>query len=305
SLAIGDGVLVVGAPNHDDSGAAYTFTHIDNRWPQTPQILEAPNAGPGDRFGDSVAIGGGENFFLIVGAPGEDGSGDGIDPPDDNGSSNSGAVYSFGLRAANPGLPVEWTQATRIKAPDSAAGDSYGTAVAIAKNVPTFVVGAPREDGDEGDGSGAAYVYTRLADGSMDIARIKAARPLAGANYGSAVALDGNGSILAVGAPNESSTAAGVDGSLDAPVSAEGWGAVDVVIRAEETSWSAGPLRKRYIKAFNPDEGDEFGRSLACSDSCDTLVVGAPNEDGNGTELSPDNDPGDNSFFNAGAAYLY
>ncbi|GAA5484526.1 choice-of-anchor D domain-containing protein [Haloferula sargassicola] len=52
-----------------------------------------------------------------------------------------------------------------------------------------------------------------------------------------------------------------------------------------------------YLKALNADSGDNFGYSVAISD--DTLVVGAPFEDGSGT------DPESNSGSNSGAVYVF
>lgn len=51
-----------------------------------------------------------------------------------------------------------------------------------------------------------------------------------------------------------------------------------------------------YIKAFNVDDTDQFGTSVAVDG--DTLVVGAPLEASNG-------EPGDNSIARSGAVYVY
>ncbi len=55
--------------------------------------------------------------------------------------------------------------------------------------------------------------------------------------------------------------------------------------------------KQAYLKASNPDADDFFGRSVAIDG--DTLVVGAPEEDGDGSS------PADDSLLDAGAAYVF
>jgi len=59
-------------------------------------------------------------------------------------------------------------------------------------------------------------------------------------------------------------------------------------------------LEQAYIKASNTDSTDQFGSSLALSNS--TLVVGAPGESSNATGVN--GNQADNSAFGAGAAYV-
>ncbi|MEO1483965.1 MAG: hypothetical protein AAFU77_17780 [Myxococcota bacterium] len=53
----------------------------------------------------------------------------------------------------------------------------------------------------------------------------------------------------------------------------------------------------RFIKATNPDQGDEFGAAIALSR--DTLAVGAPFEDSDGSNET------DNSVADSGAVYIF
>ena len=55
--------------------------------------------------------------------------------------------------------------------------------------------------------------------------------------------------------------------------------------------------QQTYLKAANVEANDQFGISVAISG--DTLVVGAPSEDSNGSA------PGDNSAGDSGAAYVF
>jgi hypothetical protein len=97
-----------------------------------------------------------------------------------------------------------------------------------------------------------------------------------------------SGETVAVGVPGEDS-----DGSGPANDDLQASGAVYVLVRDGSRSW----VEQAYLKAFNPDGFDFFGHSVALSG--DTLVVGAPLEDGDGSG------PGDNSQDNAGAAYVF
>jgi hypothetical protein len=61
-------------------------------------------------------------------------------------------------------------------------------------------------------------------------------------------------------------------------------------------------FQKDYIKAFNTDEGDQFGSSVALSG--DTLAVGAPFEDSNARGINTGGEA-DNQAPDAGAVYVF
>ena len=95
-----------------------------------------------------------------------------------------------------------------------------------------MVVGAHFEDGGargvngaQGDASaedaGAAYVYQRRGGAWTPVAYLKASNTREFAEFGTAVAVSGNGSVLAIGAPRESSGGAGVGGDQDDDSAAE------------------------------------------------------------------------------------
>ncbi len=76
----------------DGNGAAYLFRRSDKEWSQTSYI-KASNTGNQDNFGFSIAVS--ENA-AVVGAVLEDSNADGVnDVENNNGASNSGAVYLF------------------------------------------------------------------------------------------------------------------------------------------------------------------------------------------------------------------
>lgn len=86
--------------------------------------------------------------------------------------------------------------------------------------------------------------------------------------------------------------------------------AVEVDARGARYPVSIDPIAQQaYLKASNTDPSDQFGTSVAISG--DTVVVGAPGEDGDGLNVVPtssngtNGDPTDNSKINAGAAYVF
>jgi hypothetical protein len=152
------------------------------------------------------------------------------------------------------------------------------------------------------------YAYTATQGAITDVAYLQATHRHQNAKHGSSVALNGDGTILAAGSPQEFVNEIGVDGDGAAGLTAPNSGAVDVLVRQAGANWSAqGPTAPipHYTKANNTGRDDAFGTAVSLSDDGNTLVVGAPGEDGNGKNFDADNNPGDNSAGNSGAAYLF
>lgn len=112
------------------------------------------------------------------------------------------------------------------------------------------------------------------------------------------MALSADGSTLAVGAPDESSIATGIDG-VQLDNSAPDAGAVYVFVRDGMGSWS----QQAYVKASNTDTGDNFGIDVALSADGSMLAVGASHEDSSATGIG--GDQADDSTVDSGAVYLY
>jgi hypothetical protein len=229
SLALGSAGtrLVVGAPGEDSnamgvdgastsnaalgSGAAYAF-HRASAWSQVG-YLKASNTDPGDAFGAAVAIST-DGTIVAVGAPGEASSTTGAGGSPNNAAVGSGAVYVFGVTSA-----LTCFQRSYVKASNTGPGDAFGSSVALSADGSALAVGAPGEDSgatglngnqlDNGAGnSGAVYVFMRRASSSVLVqqAWVKAGNTDAFDEFGAAVALSGDGSVLAAGAPGEAGT---------------------------------------------------------------------------------------------------
>jgi hypothetical protein len=120
----------------------------------------------------------------------------------------------------------KWSQQAYIKAFNPRENDQFGWAVAMSRDGNTIAVGSHLEDsgvkgvnGDQSDASsedsGAAYVYTRTGTNWNPTAYVKASNTKPSAEFGISVALNGDGKVLAAGAPREDSAAKGINGKQD------------------------------------------------------------------------------------------
>ena len=185
----------------------------------------------------------------------------------------------------------------RLEATSPNTRDNFGQSMSISGDGNTLVVGAPDEDGsstgvnaavnDGATNAGAAYVFQRSGATWSQQAYIKASNTDSDDFFGAVVGLSADGNTLAVGAPFE----AGMNNV--APAS----GAV-YVFRRSGGVW----LQQAYIKAFNAERVDSFGGAVSLSANGNTLVVGAPFEDGASTRI---NGVDDSTSTDSGAAYVY
>jgi len=311
SVAVSGDTVVVGAPLEDsdatgvngnqdttnidsiDSGAACVFVRQGGTWTQQA-YLKASNQLGSIQFGFSVAVSG---DTVVVGAPEEYSNATGVNGDQDNVDAwSSGAAYVFVRQGGT------WTQQAYLKASNTEAGDTFGTAVAISGD--TVVVGAPfessnatgvnndQQNNDQTD-SGAAYVFVRQGGTWTQQAYLKASNTEAGDFFGARVAISGDTAV--VGAFLEDSNANVIDGDQDNN-DAEDSGAAYVFVRQGGT-WT----QQAYLKASNAEQGDNFGISVAISG--ETVVVGADGEDSNA--IGVNGNPNNNTATNSGAAYVF
>jgi hypothetical protein len=87
----------VGGDQVDDgaanSGAVYVFRRTGSSWTQVSYV-HAHQPDPEDQFGASVSLSG-DGTAMVVGAPNEDGGGNGFNPVEDETESSAGAAYIF------------------------------------------------------------------------------------------------------------------------------------------------------------------------------------------------------------------
>ncbi|RFP24403.1 filamentous hemagglutinin N-terminal domain-containing protein [Duganella sp. BJB488] len=259
--------LAVGAPydagQDNATGAAgavrlYTFTNDSFGGAMLRGTLGAGYTGNGNTnvslpanalFGASVALSG-DGRTLAVGAPGQQGG--------------AGQVYEYRYSGAN--FSGATTTAT-VANPRGAFADAFGTAVALNSDGSKLAVGA-LYDGTAGTNAGAAHLY---ANG--DLAAVTRTATVNGSGgdalFGTALAYNGAGDRLAVGAIGESN----------------GRGAVYLY----DTSAAPALLRKLSAGANGGSntnvallDGEYFGSALAFNAAGTRLAVGAPSSPASG-----------------------
>lgn len=288
----------------DGAGAVYIFKRIEQTWIQQTYV-KASNTDSYDKFGGSVALSA-DGKILAVGASKEGSIATGIngdqDDQQNNAADSAGAVYVY------TGVGPVWTQQAYVKASNTDRYDNFGSSVALSADGQILAVGAPGEGSavteigsnqhdNTMDGAGAAYVYLRAGQEWTQQAFIKASTTNKYDHFGESVALSADGQTLAVGAPDEDSAVTGINGNQH-DNTANGSGAVYVYLCAGSV-WS----QQFYIKASNAPVARSFGDSMALSADGQTLVVGAPFE--NGAALSINGDQKDNTAAGAGAVYVF
>ena len=199
------------------TGALYVFSRSGGDWTQRA-YLKPSNSERNDAFGVSVAINADGN--MIVGtALDEDGMTTGVNSaplPDMEANLSTGAVY---LYAANGDV---WSEQAYIKASNTGPHDTFGTRLALSGDGHTLAVGAQLEDSagqgvdaiqddDTAQEAGAVYLFTREGSSWVQSAYVKSSNSEAFDEFGSAVALNRDGTLLAVGARGEDSGATGLD----------------------------------------------------------------------------------------------
>jgi hypothetical protein len=284
--------------------------------------LKASNPDMGDHFacggslpghiGSALAVSA-DGTTMVVGAPHESSNARGINGnASDNSLYNSGAVYVFVRRNG------AWAQQAYVKASNAGQSNLFGMSVAVSADGNTLAVSAPWEpsaatgvNGNQNDTSmpqaGAVYVFVRSGESWSQQAYVKASNtghpadlddPTAdGDQFGSSIALSGDGNTLAVGAITEDSVATGINGNA-ADDTANAAGAVYVYSRTG-TTWA----QQAYVKGSNTEAADLFGYRVALSHDGNTLVAAGYDEDGPGRGVNPA-DQG-NGANGSGALYVF
>ena len=270
------GIAVVGAPVAARSGKAFVFTLNAGAAGGAPAELDAPAEASGNyHFGNAVAIaanGGG----ILVGAPV---IGDGVPSGKawlfvtGKGNAAQARVSSLFnafknntslLQAAKGGNSGPWSVGHEFDNPVLDKPGYFGSSLAISADGSEVLIGAYGEyssayNSNQGDGVGAAYLYTQASGwGTPQVFTDAAAVRLEG--FGNSVALAGNGTTLAIGAQNARVNSADAAGKV-------------FVYQLSSGTWN--PSHK--FSDPRPVDGNNFGSAAALSAEGATLLVGAMN----------------------------
>lgn len=254
SVAIDGRTAVLGGrndenPNGESAGAVVIFRYKpgDEKWVQIQKI--APEDGDvRDLYGSTLALSG---DTLLVGSPNRD--------PGGTNDNWHGAVYRY--TRVGSGTKQGW-KLTEILTPDSPDDlGKFGSAVSMSDT--HAVVGAYKTGTDQGDLSGAAYVYSR--DGNQWTFQSELSTPgLDGMDYFGHGAAISEESII-VGAFGDEEPNGKFSGSA-------------YTYSQSESGWSY----RSKLAASDAESDDEFGKVVAMKE--DIAVIGAPgNTDSNTT----------------------
>jgi choice-of-anchor B domain-containing protein len=241
ALDVAGDLMVVGAPSFEEGrGAAFVFERTDGAWGLTATLRSSDGSAANERTGVAVAIAG---DVILVGAPGD--------------AEAAGKVLVFHRGASG------WTLETSLAPTGGEAGNQFGAA--LSATAERILIGAsgplPTQAlfGGQPPRAGAAYIFTRAADGSWtEEARLSrtAEEP---AGLGAAVLL------------------ADDEAYVGAPLAGQFAGAVVRYRRDSGGSWS----QVDEIGAAEPAPGSGFGFAIAFAGP--DLFVGAPLANGHGT----------------------
>ena len=160
---------LVGSPGWNDyQGAAYVFTSASGSW----SLQQELTASDGADFGSSVALSS-DGTTALIGSLGWNDS--------------QGAAYVFTSASGS------WSLHQELTASDGAAGDNFGSSVALVSDGKIALVGAY----DHNQGAGAAYVFTSASRSWSQQQELTASQGYA--LFGGAVSLSGDGSTALVG----------------------------------------------------------------------------------------------------------
>ena len=265
SVSIDGDTIVIGSPNEDvygsNSGAAYVYTRntagsLTSGWTQRAK-LTASDGAAGDYFGHSVSI---DGDTIVIGAW-----------YDTDQGSHSGSAYVFTRNTAGS-LTSGWTQRAKLTASDGAANDNFGETVSVDGD--TIVIGARWNDGQ----NGSAYVFTRNTAGSLTSgwtqrAQLTASDGAASDMFGGNLSIDGD--TVVVGAHGDDD-----NGSMS--------GSAYVFTRDTPGSLTSGWTQLIKLTASDGAADDQFGNNpfihgAGVAVDGDTIVIGAPLDDDNGT----------------------
>lgn len=178
---------------------------------------------------------------------------------------DSKATDAGAVAAMIPNRNDNWYEHMRLHAGD--AGDQFGFDLALDGT--TVVVGAPGHARGSADNAGAAYVFERQSGAWKNQQKLASPTLLADYQFGRSVAFDG--ATIVVGAPGDALN--GIDSGTA------------YVFDSSGGQWT----QTARLSGSDTSSNDRFGAAVSVLG--DRIVVGAPGQDGNGTD--------------AGAAYVF
>ena len=254
SLSADGNILAIGALYNDGNGTysghtrIYSYDDINHVWNQLGADIDGEAVS--DKSGRSVSLSA-DGFIVAIGAPDNDGNG-----------SNSGhtRIYSY------DNINDAWNQLGG-DIDGEGVGDDSGTSVSLSADGNVVAIGAPYNDGNGSmSGHTRIYSYDNINDEWYQLG-VDIDGEAADDFSGMSVSLSSDGKIVAVGALGNDVN--GIDAGHVRIYSyddiSDNWGQLGGDIDGE-------------------DAGDWFGASVSLSSDGKIVAIGAPNNDGNGSD---------------------
>ena len=245
SLSSDGTILAVGGTHNDGNGLTAghvrVFEFSGGSWSQLGSDIDGEAAG--DEFGESVSLSS-DGTILAVGAVGNDESG-----------MTAGHVRVFEFSGGS------WSQ-LGSDIDGEAAYDNFGQSVSLSSDGTILAVGGW---GNDGTANGAGHVRVfEFSGGSWSQLGADIDGEAGYNSFGEAVSLSSDGTILAVGAPDNDGTATNAGHARVFEFSGGSWSQLGADIDGEA-------------------ETDELGGSVSLSSDGTILAVGAVGNDANGS----------------------
>lgn len=158
------------------------------------------------------------------------------------------------------------TELAKLLAEDRENNDQFGWSSGFSKDGNTVIVGATGKSSGLSTKFGVAYLFVRSGNSWSQQAKLQALDWTSDDQFGSAVALSGDGNTALVGAPMEDDSGTSNNGAV-------------YVFTRSGNSWS----QQAKILAGDKQNGEQFGSAVAISKDGGTILVGAPLESDSGT----------------------
>jgi hypothetical protein len=203
------------------SGCAYIFVRDGASWKQTTYLKQSNLNHPQDAFGSAIALSG-DGRTLVVDAADEDGTVGGVNGPqydgEQIGDNSNGALYVF------VNTNGTWSQQAYIRSSNIRVNDLFGIRLAVSRDGNVLAASSMLQGGGgrgaianqqdfSAEESGAVYVFTRAGTTWTQRAYLKSPNADAYDEFGSGVAVSGDGNTLAIAAFGEDGGSAGVGGN--------------------------------------------------------------------------------------------
>jgi hypothetical protein len=185
SLSADGNTAIVGGPGDNNyAGAGWVYVRSGGVWSQEAKLVGTGARGPIVEKGFSVSMSADGTTAIIGGQ---------------NDNNNVGAAWVF-TRSG-----TLWSQqGTKLVATNAIGASLQGFSVSLSADGDTAIVGAPGDNTDaNGDGDGAAWVYTRSGGVWSQQAKLVGTGAIGGAFQGRSVSLSRDGNTAIVGGPSD------------------------------------------------------------------------------------------------------